>query len=287
MKKAFYLMLLASGLGVVCQADHHSDRWTVHEEETIDKTLTLNGAPRRLLIDNLEGFVHVTATDDPEVHVVAHKVIRAETDSDLQQAKSEVKLDMTEKPGEVSIYYDAPWRCEHGNCGHQERRFYTVIYDVEVRTPRDVRPVVSTVNEGDVRVDGTTGEFDIGNVNGAISATNLAGSGDIHTVNGPVTVHFSKNPAEQSSFKSINGELNIFFQPSLSADLLFKTMNGQIYSDFEVTPLATIATVESSHQDGKFIYHSHGRGGARAGNGGPKFDFDTLNGNIRIHRETK
>ncbi len=238
MKTAIYLMLMASGLGIVCLADRHSDRWPLREEETIEKTLTLSGAPRRLLIDNLEGFVHVTATDNPQVHVTVHKRIRAETATDLQQAKSEVKLDMTEKPGMVSIYYAAPWRCEHGNCDHQERRFYNVVYDIEVQTPRDVRPVVSTVNEGDVRVDGTTGDFDVSNVNGAISMTDVAGSGDVHTVNGPITVHLTKNPTQTSSFKSVNGGLDVYFQPDLSADLHFKTMNGQIFSDFEVTPLA-------------------------------------------------
>jgi hypothetical protein len=284
MKTALYLMLMASGLGIVCLAERHSDRWPVREEETIDKTLTLSGEPRRLLIDNLEGFVHVTATNSPQVHVIAHKTIRAETETDLQQAKSEVKLEMTEKPGMVSVYYDAPWRCEHGNCGHQERRFYTVVYDIEVQTPRDVRPVVSTVNDGDVRVDGTTGDFDVSNVNGAISMTDVSGSGDAHTINGSVTVHLTKNPTQASSFKSINGSLDVYFQPDLSADLRFKTMNGQIFSDFEVTPLQAVATADADQRNGRYVYRSNGRQGARVGHGGTEIDFDTLNGNIRVHR---
>ena len=284
MKTALYLLLTAAGLVIVCLADRHTDRWPVREEETIDKTLTLSGEPRRLLIDNLEGFVHVTGTDKPEVHVVAHKKIHAETAADLQQAKSEVKLDMTEKPGTVSIYYAAPWRCEHGDCGRQERRFYTVVYDIEVQTPRDVRPVVSTVNDGDVRVDGTTGDFDVSNVNGSISMTDVAGSGDAHTVNGPVTVRLTKNPSQTSSFRSVNGSLDVYFQPDLSADLHFKTMNGQIFSDFEVTPLAAVATAETEQRNGKYVYKSNGRQGARVGRGGTEIDFDTLNGNIRVHR---
>ena len=71
MKTTLYLMLLASGLGILCLADRHSDRWTVREQETIEKTLTLSGSPGRLLIDNIDGFVHVTATNGSQVHVLS------------------------------------------------------------------------------------------------------------------------------------------------------------------------------------------------------------------------
>ena len=71
----------------------NSDRWSVREEETIRKTLTLSGPPMRLLVDNVDGYVHVTGTSGSQVRVTAHKTIRADTDSDLQQAKSEVKLE--------------------------------------------------------------------------------------------------------------------------------------------------------------------------------------------------
>jgi len=289
MKTTLCLMLLASGLGILCLADRHSDRWTVREQETIEKTLTLSGSPGRLLIDNIDGFVHVTATNGSQVHVIAHKAIRADTDSDLQQAKNDVKLDMTEKPGSVSIYYNAPWRCDgqYGGCGHQERHFYNVTYDIEVQAPRDVRPVVSTVNNGDVRVEGTTGDFEVGNVNGGIGMTGVSGSGDVHTVNGPITVHLAKNPARATSFKSVNGAIDVYFQPEFSADLRFKTMNGQVYSDFDVTPLPVTAAAETDRHNGKFVYRSNGRQGARVGRGGPEINFDTLNGNIRLHRDAQ
>jgi DUF4097 and DUF4098 domain-containing protein YvlB len=159
-----------------------------------------------------------------------------------------------------------------------------VIYDLDIEAPRDVRPVVSTVNRGDVRVEGTTGDFDIGNVNGRIDIVDIAGSGDIHTVNGPITARFVKNPAGPTSFKSVNGALDVYFQPDFSADLRFKTLNGQIYSDFEVTA-SLLPTGAAERHDGKFVYRSNGLKAARAGQGGPELTFNTLNGNIRLHRE--
>ena len=285
MKFIFTLMLMASALAALCLAEHNWDHWSVREQETIQKTLSLSGAPMRLVVDNVDGYVHVTGTTGSQVRVTAHKVIRADTDSDLQQAKNEIKLDITEQPGSVSIYYNAPWRCNHesGGCNDQQRRFYNVTYDIDVEVPRAARPVVSTVNHGDVRVEGTAGDFDIGNVNGGIVMTGISGSGEIHTVNGPVTVRFTKNPSSATSFKSINGQLDLYFQPELSADLRFKTFNGQVYSDFDVTPMAA-PVGQGEQRDGKFVYHSHGLQAGRVGQGGAELSFDTLNGNIRLHR---
>ena len=285
MKVLFRLMLMASGLAVLCLAEHDWNHWPVRDQESIEKTFSLSGAPMRVVVDNLDGNVHVTGTSGSQVRITAHKVIRADSDSDLQQAKNEVKLDITDRPGSVTIYYDAPWRCrgENGGCHDQQRRFYTVTYDINVEVPRQVRPVVSTVNNGDVRIEGTTGDFDVRNVNGGITMTSIAGSGEANTVNGPVTVRFAKNPSGISSFKSINGQLDFYFQPDLSADLRFKTFNGQIYSDFEVTPMALVAGQGEQHE-GKFVYHSNGMKGARAGHGGPELTFDAFNGNIRLHR---
>ncbi len=268
-----------------CMAASNSERWSVRGEETIRKTLTLSGEPMRLVVDNLDGYVHVTGTSGSEVRVTAHQTIRAETDSDLQEAKNEVKLQMEEKPGTVSIYYDAPWRCNNccGNgCRGERRHFYEVRYDIDVEVPRAARAVVSTVNHGDVHVDGMTGDFDVSDVNGGIVMTKISGSGDVHTVNGPVRIEFAKNPATVSSFKSVNGALDVYFQPNLNADLLFKTFNGQIYSDFDVTPRAT--PIETERKNGRYVYRSNRLQGGSAGRGGPQLSFDTLNGNVRLHR---
>ncbi len=286
MKIQVYLTLIALGLGGVCRAAWNSDQWSLREQETIEKTATLSGQPVRLVVDNVDGYVHLRGTTGSQVRMTAHKLIRAETDSDLKQAKNEVKLQWTEQPGTVSVYYDAPWRCkgESRGCQGDHGHFYNVTYNIEIEAPRSSRTVISTVNGGDIRVDQVDGDFDIGNVNGAISMTAISGSGAAHTVNGPVAVHFARNPSGPSSFKSINGALDVYLQPGLSANLLFKTFNGEIYSDFDVTPTASPAAVTEQH-DGKYVYRSNRARGARAGQGGPELVFDAFNGNIRLHKE--
>jgi putative adhesin len=281
-------LLMASGLGVLCSARPHSDQWPIREQTTIQKTLELSAPPMRVVVDNVEGYVHVTGSGGSVVRIVAHETIRAETANDLQEAKSEVKLNIDSKPGSVSVYYDAPWRCNNGccnGCNDRHRRFYNVTYDIDIQVPHQARTVVSTVNDGDIRLDGT-GDFDISNVNGAIAMNGISGSGDAHTVNGPITIRFAKNPSGPCSFKSINGEMDAYFPGELSADLAFKTFNGQIYSDFDVQPRAVQASqTEGQNRKFKFVYRSNGVRGGRAGHGGPELTFDAFNGSIRLHRE--
>ncbi len=286
MKLSFYLVLAGSGLAALCSSRPGSDRWPVREQETMQKTLTLSGAPMRLVVDNVEGYVHVTGTDGSQVRVTAHKEIRAETDSDLKEAKSEVSLEISGNSGSASVYYDAPWRCngQGSGCHGNQRRFYTVTYDIDVEVPRAARSVVSTVNNGDVRVAQVDGDFEIGNVNGGISMSAVSGSGDVHTINGSIAAHFARNPSASTSFKTINGQIDAYLRSDFSADLLFKTFNGEIYSDFEVSPRPTPAA-ETEQRDGKFVYRSKGPKSGRVAHGGPELSFDSMNGNIRLHRE--
>jgi hypothetical protein len=278
--KILFCSMLAWGLAGVCLAKDHSGDWPVRDQEVIQKTANLSGAPMRFVLDNVQGYVHVKGVAGSEVRMTAHKTIRAETDTDLAEARADVKLDVTEKPGMVSIYYAAPWRN-----GGEHRRFYSVTYDIDVEVPVAARLVVSTVNGGEIHIDKASGDFEISGINGGIQMTEISGSGSVHTINGPVSVRFAQNPARPCSFKSINGPLDVWVQRGFSADLRFKTFNGQVYSDFDVAPRAIPASSVTEQRDGKFVYRSNGVSGGRVGQGGPELSFDTLNGSIRLHSQ--
>ena len=287
----FVLMLVASGLVLLSLPKSGSGAqrprdWPVREQETIQKTLSLTTAPMRVLVENVDGYVHVTTGSDSQVRMTAHKIIRAESETDLIQAKKEVKLNIFQEPGTVEIEYEAPGVCRNGrgDCqDHQQRRFYEVSYDIDLQIPRTAKPYVSTVNNGDVRVDGTTGDFEVKNVNGAIDLKNISGSGSVRTVNGQITVHFARSPRAETSFSTVNGDVDTYFPADISADLRFKTFNGGIYSDFDVAAVP-VPDTQGERQGSRFVYRSNGLKGGRVGHGGPQITFNTLNGNIRLHR---
>jgi hypothetical protein len=252
------------------------------EKETVQRSFP---AAARLEVDDVNGFIHVTGYNGAEIQMVAEKTIHAESQERLDAAKREVKLDTTQSGDTLTFYVDGPFRChcddrrssihEHNHPG------YRVTYDFEIKVPAATMLLLGTVNGGDVRVENTTGDFDIGNVNGAIEMREVAGSGPVHTVNGKVSVLFARNPARNCSFKTINGSIETSFRPGLAADVRVKTFNGQAYTDFDVTPLPAQSAV-SERRDGKFVYRADRSTGLRIGGGGPEFNFDTLNGSIRI-----
>jgi hypothetical protein len=113
---------------------------------------------------------------------------------------------------------------------------------------------------------------------------NVAGSGRAHTVNGRVTVSFTANPTQPSSFKTVNGNVDVQFLDGLSANFSMKTFNGGLYTDFETEPVAARAASAGERRDGRFIYRVNEFTRVRVGGGGPEMTFETLNGNVRARR---
>ena len=157
-------------------------------------------------------------------------------------------------------------------------------FDFTIRVPRNAALRLCTINGGDVVVNGTRGDFEVSNVNGLIDMRQVAGSGRAHTVNGPVSVSFTANPKQPSSFKTVNGNVDVWFPDGLAADFAMKTFNGGLFTDFETQPLATVVPAAGERRNGKFVYRVNEFTRLRIGKGGPEIAFETLNGNVRARR---
>jgi hypothetical protein len=256
--------------------------WRVEDSEKIQRSFTFSGSDQhRLLVDNIDGFIHVTGAPGGSVQVSVAKNIRAVSDSALAEAKRDVKLDMNQQGNTVRLYVDGPFRTQNGtNYRGDDYYGYRVAFDYEIQVPPDTELVVKTVS-GPITIKKTTGDFTVNGVNGGIEMQEVGGTGSVRTVNGPVKVGFTRNPGKPCEFHSVNGTLDVYFQPGLNADLAFKTLNGGIYTDFDVVTRPTAGKSESSN--GKFLYRvDHRNMAARTGGGGPELKFDTVNGAIRL-----
>ncbi len=257
---------------------------TAAEKNSFQKTVgfSVPSAAKHVDVDNINGYVHVTAYDGSTVQVSVNQVIKAMTKEDIEIAKKEVELKISEKNNTVEVYADGPFRSHDRSVRNNLRHDrYRVTYNLDIKVPRETALYLRTVNGGDVQVDGTQGNYDIKNINGPIELTNVAGSGRVYALNGGVKVSFARNPSENSYFGTLNGNVDVVFRSGLSADLKFKTFNGNAYTGFPVTALAT-PTADVKRRDGKFVYKSNRYSGARVGSGGPELQFDSFNGNIRL-----
>jgi hypothetical protein len=254
----------------------------VEQKETIEKTYTLSGsAPKKVIVDNVNGSIHVTGYAGSEVRLVAHKRLSADSQEAAERARREVTLEITQDANTVRFYVDGPFRCRDRGVHYDRRQEYEVKYDFDLQVPRDTATDLKTVNDGEIRIENVAGDYKVDNINGGIEMTEVAGSGKVYALNGRVKVLFRENPRGKSSFGSLNGEVRVTFLPDLSADLRFKTFNGGVYTDFPVSYLPVPAAA-AERRDGKFIYKSNDWSAVRVGHGGPELSFDAFNGNIRI-----
>ena len=283
------MVLLLSGMArmapaAVATVDDDSD-FPVQETETVRQTYPLADTGTSLLdIDTVWGSIDVVGTSSNQVQVVITKTIRAESKETLEKAKTEVTLAATRDEKGVRLYVDGPFRCRQDcdgcyRCRHHEG--YVVQMDFQVQAPRRMNLSLRTVNEGHIKVEGVSGDFQLRNVNGSIDLLDADGSGKAKTVNGGVKVTFRGNPKANSEFSTINGPIEIYFAQDLAADFRFKTFNGGVYSDYELGALPAKAPEQGQH-NGRFVFRADRFTGGRVGSGGPEIKIENLNGDIRV-----
>jgi hypothetical protein len=260
-----------------------------HQE--LKREFTLPAGERRVEIDNVFGSVRVRAGGGDKVTITIRQSVSSRREAELASAFEEVTLEEHQSGGRLELVQDGPFRCERrsshrswSSCDWDAD--YDVRWDWEVVLPADVALDVATVNEGDVRVEGVRGRVRARNVNGEVHASGLVAETAISTVNGDVSAEFAKLPAAGGSFETVNGEIELTLPASAQAEVAFETMNGEIYSDFDVEAVPQ-RTVAGNDERGRVrgtrkSYKLDRDAVVRIGAGGPRFDCETLNGDIVV-----
>jgi DUF4097 and DUF4098 domain-containing protein YvlB len=285
-KIAVAISAFALAAGVVNAARN----WTSEAHEPVHHIFT-NPNDRTLDVDDVNGTVEVTGDSGNTIRVEGEKIMRAADAQALDRAKKDVTLDINEKDGIAQLYVNGPFRDNshssenHGFHTHSDDHDYEVTYNLTIHVPRATELRLRDTN-GEIKTSETNGKFDIRGVNGALTMTGAAGSGTASTVNGRLSVAFRETPKAASEFRSVNGAIEAAFPPALSADLRFKTLNGQVYTDFDAKALAD-SPGSTERRNGKFVYASNRSSSVRIGSGGPELNFQTVNGDIRIRKESR
>ncbi|HUQ51294.1 MAG TPA: DUF4097 family beta strand repeat-containing protein [Gammaproteobacteria bacterium] len=282
------LCIIAAAASAALLASAGDASADVVDTRELDETVPVTaGAPLVVIVKNITGSVRVTQHDRDHVEMHATETVRGDLQSDIERARAELALRTESEPGRVAFRVrrtgDDDGNRRDWNWGDD----YTVEYDIEVRVPRGATVEASTVNDGDVTVEGVTGDFKLVNVNGEIHATGLTGSGEIRTVNGNVAAAFARAPQQATSFHTVNGDLDVTFPNDLSADLNFKTMNGDVFTDFDVESLGGTAAVDRTRNGGRSMMRMNRNTAFRVRSGGETHSFNTLNGEIYVRKAAR
>src|SRR3972149_8348475 len=157
------------------------------ERDTLRRTLKFTDPAdgRKIIVDNINGSIFVTGYGGSDVELVAYETIRAESNKRMERAKREVSLDIREEGDRIILYVDAPWRRADGSSNYRDRDHegYDVEYEFELRVPSKTHFHLKTVNGEEINVRDMQGDFEVGNVNGAVDMRGIDGSGSVSTVN--------------------------------------------------------------------------------------------------------
>ena len=159
--------------------------------------------------------------------------------------------------------------------------------DVTLRilVPRQTSVSLTTVNDGDIRVQGLDGTRELNNVNGEIIAKDVAGSVVAHTTNGDVKVTMTRvDPKAALAFATLNGDVDVSLPPGFHGDLRMRSDNGEIYTDFDVQLSPSPAKIEQQRQGGKYRLEVEQEVRGTIGGGGPEIQLRTFNGDIYLRK---
>lgn len=154
---------------------------------------------------------------------------------------------------------------------------------IVARVPKRANLELSARNDSEIIVSNISGNLQLSNTNGPITARGISGSVIATSINDTVNISFdSIDDVTASSMESVNGELNLYLPENLGVQVHLDTTQGEIVSDFEVDVQPSEPNIE---------YKDNRRGMevridsviiANINGGGPIVRMKSLNGNIRI-----
>jgi len=260
--------------------------YALTDRTTSQRTLRFGTGDRRLDVRLVSGAIRVTRSQGNDGSLEVRRTVRADTAADLARGRQDVELAVHDGAGTVSAVVEGPDPAcgTRGNYRGSWQQSYDVTFDLDVSVPAGTALRLCTINGGDITIDGTTGDFDVANVNGGIRLSDVRGSGSARTVNGGITASLLDSPRQDATFKTVNGDVVVTWPARLDASLRLRTKNGGLFTDFDVTPDRVPPATGSRNADGLFVLKTNQHAAVRVGNGGPTVTLETLNGDVRVLR---
>lgn len=241
--------------------------------QVVDIPLSRPGEPVTLEIDIVSARIEVIGEqrDDATFEVsVAGGERKIVTPSGTRAIEGgSYAFEIEEDDNEIS--FDTDWRADK----------VTVL----ARVPRRADVRLETVNNGEILVSNITGNLELQNTNGPITAKGISGSVIAESVNDTIDVSFDRlDDVNVSSFESLNGDLSLRLPGNAGAQLHLDSARGEIFSDFEVDVVPTEGTVQRDEDGNGVSVRIENVIVAKINGGGPIVRLKTLHGDIRIRK---
>ncbi|AHM61006.1 hypothetical protein D770_13760 [Flammeovirgaceae bacterium 311] len=255
---------------------------------TIKESLTLpqNSNQYTIKVMNLNGKVAVKGHSSTTVDMQARKTVEARRNA--ERLEQEWNLVFRQEGNTVLIYADGPGvtvkqnsRGEWSYSVNNDSKDGMVKFDIELQVPDAAVVKASTINAGDLTIQDLRSDAEAANVNGAVRLTNMSGNVKATTVNGDVEIQSKTVPSTDTKFTTVNGAIRLTYPPQLAANIQYTSVSGDFYTDFDVT---TSPLKEEKRNGGGTYYKVGGKSALQVGQGGPKIQVTTVNGDMFLKK---
>jgi hypothetical protein len=253
----------------------------VRTDESWTETFPVTGDTPTLELSNVWGDVIVRPGSADEMLVHIREVRSAPDQARFDRSLDLLALQISSDGDDVSILVGDSENRWHS---FQKCRGCRVEYQFEVFVPANTQLKVSTVNDGEVDVEGIRALVSASNVNGSVSVTGLLDCKSVNSVNGEITLRFTGAPGRNCEIETVNGDVVLSLPDDSAMNVAVDVFNGKILSEFPVAALALPATVEHIESNGHHRYQIKQSAGISIAGGGPTFTISSLNGDIRIQK---
>jgi len=226
-----------------------------------------------LTVDNQNGNIIVEAWNNDDVEVYAEKVTQfGQSELDKDSIEVTTGNEMTVKTTYTNLFwFFSPPRV-------------TVNYRIKV--PADVSVERLETTNGEISLEGTTGDATLISSNGNINVKDVDGSVDAETTNGNIKI---EDVTGVTGVETSNGIITVEI-PSLSSNVEIKTTNGAITvyvsedldADLSMSTTNGLITVHDVQLDLESSSATSVEG--TMGDGGYDLTIETSNGNIDLYK---
>jgi len=252
---------------------------TMLEAERLVVPLTDPTKPAAIEVSLVSGSIRVTGSATKEVVIDARSEdegkISRDRDREERQGMRRIPntalgLEAEEEDNRVSISADS----------------WSRGIELQIEVPAGSSLELSTVNGGDIEVEGVTGELELSNTNGEIHVKEVKGPVSATTVNGDVSITFtSAMVSAPMAFSTLNGDVDVTLPAGLKADVRLRSDNGEIFSDFEIAMNSAKPDIEEKREGGKYRLVVAREMTGKIGGGGPELFLKTFNGDILLRQK--
>ena len=263
-------------LGIVILALAGAGLGWENQEEQITVPLTLPDKPGKLVLERHRGSVSIRGYEGTTV------LIKASVRRSPEAAAAETGVEGMKPIRAAAIQLDAE---ETDNVVIVDAHSRTKSIDLDILVPFRFSVKLGVLDDGDVVVDGLTGDAEIDNRNGRVRLDRLTGSANVNTVDGDIVVKFLGFEAGiPLAFTTVHGKIDVTFPADAGLTVRMKSDEGMVYSDFDIAVEKRKARTEPSAKAGgtKIALEEWTTG--RIGRGGTDVLLKSFDGNIYIRR---